>query len=135
MNATNCPDIKWGSVMLDCDNPEELAEFYAKLLGGEVNTMPFTDEWAEVKLPDTSLSICFQKEPLYKRPVWPAVDGSEQQMMTHLDFTVKNREEAVAFALSLGATMPSEQFCPPDWPHPWTTLLDPAGHPFCLTQI
>lgn len=135
MQESNRPEIKWGSVMLDCSNPEELAGFYAKLLGGTVNTMPFTDEWAEVKLPDSSLTICCQKEEFYKRPVWPAVNHKEQQMMIHLDFVVHNREKAVDFALSLGAAMPSQQFCPPGWAHLWTTLLDPAGHPFCLTQI
>lgn len=135
MNVTNRPEIKWGSVMLDCDSPKGLAAFYAKLLGGTVDTMPFTDEWAGVKLPDIHLTICCQKEEFYQRPVWPATNDKEQQMMAHLDFVVKNREKAADFALSLGATMPLHQFCPPGWAQPWTTLLDPAGHPFCLTQI
>lgn len=36
-------------------------------------------------------------------------------------------EEAVAFALSCGARLADRQFYDTS-----TTLLDPAGHPFCL---
>lgn len=135
MSETDRPTIRWGSVMLDCDDPGRLADFYARLLGGTVITMPFTDEWVQVEIPGNPMALCCQREKFYRRPVWPATDGSEQQMMAHLDFQVENHEKAVEYALSLGATRPSAQFSPPGWEHPWTTLLDPAGHPFCLTQV
>ena len=134
MENSNNPTIKWGSVMLDCASPKDLADFYAELLGGTVNTMPFTDEWAEVKLPETAMTICCQKEEFYKPPVWPATNETEQQMMLHLDFATPDLGAAVKHALSLGATMAAAQFSPPDWPHPWKTMIDPAGHPFDLTQ-
>ena len=52
-------------------------------------------------------------------------------MMAHLDFGVSDGAELQAMAakaLSLGATKASEQYGDGDW----LTLLDPAGHPFCL---
>lgn len=52
--------------------------------------------------------------------------------MAHLDIYVKNRQEAVDYALSIGATMPDDQFSVPGFTPDWTTLYDPAGHPFCL---
>jgi len=46
----------------------------------------------------------------------------------HLDVSVTDLEHAVV-AAALGAAQATHQ------PHPalWRVLLDPAGHPFCLT--
>ena len=48
--------------------------------------------------------------------------------MMHLDFTVSDLNKAVRRAQSLGAAMAGEQYNPGQW----ITMLDPAGHPFCL---
>lgn len=47
----------------------------------------------------------------------------------HLDFAVDDMEEAVNLAKSLGATRASDQ--PGER---WRVMLDPAGHPFCLSH-
>lgn len=47
--------------------------------------------------------------------------------MLHLDFYVDDLEEAVRHALSLGARLAGEQYFKTS-----RTLIDPAGHPFCL---
>ena len=62
----------------------------------------------------------------YRPPVYPDGDTPKQ---IHLDLAVRDLEEAEAEALRLGATKAEHQ------PHPdqWRILLDPAGHPFCLT--
>jgi hypothetical protein len=50
----------------------------------------------------------------------------------HLDLAVDDLDEAEAEALRLGAHRAAEQPAPDRW----RVLLDPAGHPFCLsTQI
>lgn len=123
------PFIKLQSVVLDCKQPTELARFYTSLLGGEVAYD--IGHFVTIAIPGETISISFQLEEDYTPPVWP--DSSNEQMkMVHLDFTVKDMEAAVQYALSLGATKPSVQYWQPDYGPQWITLLDPAGHPFCL---
>lgn len=71
-----------------------------------------------------NFSFVTQKD--YARPVWPAV-GGEPQMSMHLDIEVDDLEQAVAYAIEVGAELAEHQ--------PQETvrvMLDPAGHPFCL---
>ena len=70
--------------------------------------------------------IAFQEIEEYEPPVWPWQAGKQGQML-HLDFYVDNLEEAVRHALSLGARLAGEQYFRTS-----RTLIDPAGHPFCL---
>ncbi len=50
----------------------------------------------------------------------------------HFDLAVRDLEAAQAEAVRLGATLAAAQPAPGRW----RVLLDPAGHPFCLsTQI
>ncbi|MFI1920128.1 VOC family protein [Nocardia sp. NPDC020380] len=62
----------------------------------------------------------------YQPPTWP--DGTTP---THirLDLTVTDLDIGEQEALRLGARLADEQ----PGPHRWRVLLDPAGHPFCLT--
>lgn len=117
--------VGW-NVVLDSDQADELSAFYERLLGWtrfpgeEFTTLANTGQkgfptW-----------ITFQQVDDYVPPVWPATP-EEQQQMAHLDFHVENVEEAVAYALSCGATMSEAQF-----DEGWRVMLDPAGHPFCL---
>jgi hypothetical protein len=50
-------------------------------------------------------------------------------MMLHLDIGVRDLAAAVEDAVKLGAALPSHQ--PQEHVR---VLLDPAGHPFCLTS-
>lgn len=123
--------IKMYTFTLDCKNPYELAEFYAKLLNWEI---PFyNEEYACVGAPGTGQGaypgITFQMNPAYKPPVWPE-KAEAQQQMAHMDFAVNNLEEAVQYAVSCGATIADEQFS-----DGWKVMFDPAGHPFCLCQM
>jgi len=49
----------------------------------------------------------------------------------HLELAVQDLETAEAEALALGATRPDQQ---PN-PEHWRVLIDPAGHPFCITTL
>lgn len=117
------------AIIFDCPDPEALAIFYARFLGGSVEGDPHGGFSVAAK----GLTLGFQQDENYERPVFLGNPG-DQQPMVHMDIAVANREKAVEFALSLGATWPREQFCQPDWDVQWTTLLDPAGHPFCLFE-
>lgn len=116
-------------LIYDCAQPEALARFYAKLLGGTVTADPYGGYGVEV--PGLGFDLGFQLDEDYRRPVWPGAQGDQLQML-HMDIKVDDRHEAMVFALSIGATLPESQFCQPDWDVQWITLLDPAGHPFCL---
>ncbi|MEL7609114.1 MAG: VOC family protein [Bacillota bacterium] len=119
------PGIRIDDIMIDCGDEQKLGAFYAGLLVWEA--APIGEGCVAVSAPGGALRILCQGEADYAPPVWPETPGTQQKMM-HLDFTVDDLAAAVRLALSLGATMAQTQYRPDQW----RTLLDPAGHPFCL---
>lgn len=115
--------IALGDVVVDCKDAKKLAGFYAKLLGWE--------EFELYGLPAVrskgGMVLIFAQEDDYAAPVWPEENG-KQQKQEHFDFQVDSVPDAVREAESLGACKAKSQF---GGDH-WTTMLDPAGHPFCL---
>lgn len=115
----------WWGVVLDAPDVPALAEFYARLLGWPIHTLDAT--WATLAPSEQAgYYIGIQHEPLYVRPVWPAVEG-QAQMSMHLDIAVEDLDAAVAYASSVGAELAHYQ--PQD---SIRVMLDPVGHPFCL---
>lgn len=114
-----------GSVSLDCDDPTGLATFWAEFLGGEI---AFTsDDFVAVKT--ARMWISAVRVAHYLAPTWPESDRPKQ---IHLDLAVDDLDLAQEEAVRLGARVAVEQ----PSPERWRVLLDPAGHPFCLsTQI
>jgi predicted enzyme related to lactoylglutathione lyase len=116
---------QWWGVTLDAPDAIELAHFYERLLGWQF--FPGGENGASVApSEDAGYNLGFQTETRYVRPVWPAAAG-QPQMSMHLEIQVDDLEEAVAYAVSVGAEEAAFQ--------PQTTvrvMLDPAGHPFCL---
>lgn len=115
------------TVILECRDMEELVNFYSCFLGWPV--VYREDEFIRLQSPDSPTGIAVQYAEDYLPPVWPSEPG-KQQMMAHLDFGVdrKDLQEALDKALCLGARMADTQYGEDEW----VTLLDPAGHPFCL---
>ena len=109
---------------LDCDDPRAEAAFWSGLLGWTVAAAE--DEYAMVVPPDGGPALGFGRVADHERPGWPNERGSKQ---LHLDLGCDDVEAVEAQALSLGATLAEPQ--PGDT---WRVLLDPAGHPFCLTD-
>jgi hypothetical protein len=58
--------------------------------------------------------------------VWPTEPGAPQMSM-HLEIEVDDLDEAVRYALGVGAELADYQ--PQDRVR---AMFDPAGHPFCL---
>jgi hypothetical protein len=107
---------------LDCADPVVLAEFWAAMLGGEV---AFAHPTA-VGIRTPWVWIAAIKVDDHRPPTWP---GSDVPKQIHLDLDVDDLLQAVADAESLGAV--SAEFQPA--PELRRIMLDPAGHPFCLT--
>jgi len=116
---------RWASTALDCADPAGLAVFWAQLLGGEV---AFTsEEFCAVKTGGGWLATVRVAD--YQPPTWPDAPVPKQM---HLDLAVDDLDAAEAEAIRLGARKAPGQPAPARW----RVLLDPAGHPFCLsTQI
>ena len=110
-------------INFDAADPAGLASFYSQVLGWEITH----SEGDYAMLSDGSTSIGFGRVPGYSAPGWPDEAAPKRY---HLDFYVDDLDKAEEQALALGATKPAEQ------PNPdrWRVLLDPSGHPFCLTQ-
>jgi hypothetical protein len=117
--------IRLGSVSLECAEPAPLAAFWATLLGGEIAFE--SDDFVAVKLDRLWLSTI--RVDNFKPPTWPSDEVPKQ---IHLDLSVDDLATAETEAVALGATKASVQPAPDRW----TVMIDPAGHPFCLsTQI
>lgn len=114
-----------GNVMVDCADEKELQNFYAELLGWEKTTLFARPA---VKGPN-GIVFLFCEESDYIPPVWPEQSGKQQKQM-HFDFQVTCVAEAVERAEALGAKKAAEQFGGDEF----VTMLDPAGHPFCLCR-
>ena len=124
---TTRPEMTLSTVVLDAPDAHELAGFYRRLLGWEVEREEA--DWIKISPPGGGTALSFQTEASYKRPAWPAREG-DQQMMLHLDIRVDDLDEAGRHALESGAELAGYQ--PAD---DVRVYLDPAGHPFCLWVV
>jgi hypothetical protein len=118
-------NIRLGSIALDCADPGQLSTFWADLLGGQVAFS--NDDFAAVKTDRMWLAATRVED--YVAPTWPEGPVPKQ---VHLDLAVDDLDQAEKRAVSLGAIRAETQPAPDRY----LVLLDPAGHPFCLsTQI
>jgi hypothetical protein len=109
-------------VTLDCEAPQPVAEFWAGMLAGEV---VFATAHA-VGVRAAQLWLTAMRVDGYRPPTWPD-DAVPKQI--HLDLDVDDLGAAVAEAERLGAVPAAFQPAP----EARRIMLDPAGHPFCLT--
>jgi len=117
------PEIRLLSVDFDCPDPAELARFYGDALGLPV--VYSSDDFVLLGRKG-STGLGFIRVADYRRPTWPDPSQGKQ---AHIELGVDDLETAQARMLALGAAEPPVQ------PHPEQrrVLLDPAGHPFCIS--
>jgi hypothetical protein len=115
--------LRLAAVSLDCADPVALAEFYARLTGFEITYS--SDDFAALA---GEIYLTTQRVEGYRPPTWPE---SERAKQIHLDFATDDLDGAQQIAVGLGATVADDQPRPDDW----RVLIDPAGHPFCLTTL
>lgn len=117
-------------VVLDCPEPARLAAFYRVLLGGTVDRpdprWTLDGDWSTLHLPSGSV-LAFQRVADHRPPRWP--DPAHPQQF-HLDFGVRDLDEAEQRVLALGATLLDGGAAG----RSWRVYADPAGHPFCLVR-
>lgn len=116
---TTSRPARLAGISLDCPDPQQLADFYLGLLGGRQLWARMSSVGIEVP----GAVLVAQKMDGYVPPVWPGAS------VVHLDLTADDLEATEERAIASGATLPEQ-------PDPrWRVLLDPAGHPFCLTPF
>ena len=122
------------SVVLDCTDARELAEFYRELLGltyrpGDEPEAAAPDaDWLVLR--GAGVAVAFQQVAALPPATWP--EGPVPQQL-HLDMTVADEAELAEAhdrALSLGARELLDRTDDPD--EPLYVFADPAGHPFCI---
>ena len=118
-------EVRLGNVMVDCGDEQALQSFYGQLLNWETTTLFGRPAVRSAE----GVVFLFCQEEDYVPPVWPEKDGCQQKQM-HFDFQVDSVLEAVEKALKLGAVKVPAQY----GGEQFVTLLDPAGHPFCLCR-
>lgn len=108
-------------ISLDSADAARDAAFWSAALGWEVAHSG--DGYAMLAGPEHAVGFGTVED--YEPPVWPNPRGSKQ---FHFDLAVEDLQEAEQRLVDLGARVPDEQ--PGET---WRVLLDPSGHPFCLT--
>jgi predicted enzyme related to lactoylglutathione lyase len=116
------PKISLQSVVVDTDDPRRLAEFYAALLGWEIESVD--DGWIAIT-GGSAGQMDFQLALNHKAPTWP---DNEVPQQSHLDLEVDDLDAAAAYAESIGAQRAVSGDHSPDF----IVFVDPSGHPFCL---
>jgi len=114
------------SISIDCPDPDALAPFYCALLGlHEAFAIP---DRGVICLAGAGPMVTLMRVNTYTAPSWP--NGPQHQQM-HIDVGVDDLESAVSAAIALGAV----EAAPQPAPDQWRVLLDPVGHPFCLSTV
>ncbi|MER7192428.1 VOC family protein [Streptomyces flaveolus] len=120
------PALRYSAVTFDCPDPADMARFYGEALG--LSVVFSTDDFVLLGQKDGSPGLGFNRLADYRRPTWP---DPAQEKQAHIDLGTDDLDAAEARLLALGATKPDFQ---PD-PDRWRVLLDPAGHPFCVSTV
>ncbi|MEZ0052061.1 catechol 2,3-dioxygenase-like lactoylglutathione lyase family enzyme [Mycobacterium sp. MAA66] len=117
-------DIRLGAVSIDCADPVELAGFYRNVL--ELEEMFSSHDFVALK--GASVLLTFQRVAEHQAASWP--DGAVPKQL-HLELAVSDLDASEARMVALGATKAEVQ------PNPdgWRVLIDPAGHPLCITTL
>jgi hypothetical protein len=113
--------LRVAGVSLDCADPVALAGFYKGLLDGE----QLWHSERSVGLGVRGAVLALQLVDGYVPPTWPGSAVMHLDLASGGDLDLEQER-----AIRLGATRAESQ---PD--NRWRVLIDPAGHPFCLTKI
>lgn len=120
-------------VVLDCPDALALAQFYARILGWEVE-QGSDRNWATLvppggpENPEGRTTLSFQGVDDWAEPTWP---GGARPQQVHLDFSVPDIDAAEPEVLAAGARVHAHQ---PSENGTFRVYLDPVGHPFCLVK-
>jgi catechol 2,3-dioxygenase-like lactoylglutathione lyase family enzyme len=119
--------IRYQVVVFDAVDLETESEFWAGVLGGEIDR---DDSWHMV-IVDGEPRVGVQHAPDHVPPDWPHAEPPQQ---VHLDLWVEDFEAAHEQVMRLGARVlqPARGAIQGD---DFQVYADPAGHPFCLCLL
>ncbi|MET9490543.1 VOC family protein [Nocardia sp. NPDC006630] len=115
---------RFGAISLDSRDPRRLGQFYRALLDFEIRY----ESEELVVLRGDGVTLTIEHVADHQPPDWP---GNQVPKQMHLDLFVTDLDTAERAAITVGALKPASQPCPDRW----RVLLDPSGHPFCLTVM
>jgi hypothetical protein len=111
-------------IVLNTVEPEALARFWARLLGG--TPTEWYDGWVTLEPPPNGQRLSFQQ----------VESGGGDEQSVHFDVLVDDLEGAHAAVLDAGGTHLGEHTSPRPGRDgetvPWRVYADPDGHRFCL---
>lgn len=116
-----------GIVVLDCAEPEKLADFYMRLL--EAEETDATPNRVEISGAGGT-HLAFRRDMSATPPSWPRAENSFQ---LHLDFLVTDLDEAERRVVGLGGRPLETKEA--DGPYEERVYADPAGHSFTLRCV
>jgi catechol 2,3-dioxygenase-like lactoylglutathione lyase family enzyme len=120
------PIARLGAVSLDTPDVAGLSAFYRELLGLEV--LFESDTFIALKGASVLLTVQRVDVDDHQPASWPSGPVPKQ---LHLELAVDDLDVAEAAAVGLGAAKADVQ----PSPESWRVLIDPAGHPFCITIL
>ena len=123
MSPSESPEFRLAAVSLDAVDPVPEGEFWRDLLGLQV----ILQNEDFVALRGAAVLITVQRVADHLAPQWPTGEVAKQ---LHLEVKVADLDDGQKAAVALGATLASVQ----PSPDRWRVLIDPAGHPFCLSN-
>ncbi|MEU4658227.1 VOC family protein [Streptomyces sp. NPDC023723] len=118
--------VNAGVVVLDCAEPETLAEFYKELLGAQETDIAANR--IEIAAAD-GFRMAFRRDVNATPPSWPRPENSLQ---AHLDFLVDDLDEVERAIIGLGGRPLETKDAP--GPLEERGFSDPAGHSFTLRR-
>ncbi|MGH3726769.1 MAG: VOC family protein [Mycobacterium sp.] len=113
-----------GAISIDCPDPSALSHFYQQVLGLEV----LFESADMAALKGAAVLLTFQRVADHRPPEWP--EGAVPKQL-HLELAASDLDAEEARIVGLGATKAATQ----PRPDGWRVLIDPAGHPFCITNL
>ncbi|UXY39113.1 VOC family protein [Streptomyces albidocamelliae] len=119
--------VKAGVLVLDCAEPEKLADFYKELLEGEQTDA--SANLVEIRGAD-GVRLAFRRDVNATPPSWPRPENSLQ---VHLDFLVEDLDEAERRVVGLGGRPIEARDAA--GPYEERGYSDPAGHSFTLRML
>lgn len=105
-------------ITLDCDDPDQLAQWWAQAVNGEVTAFA-PGEFVTVARAGAP-TLGFQRVP----------DPTPGKNKMHIDFTAADVEAEVTRLVGLGARETGRHSFGEDFS--WVVLADPAGNAFCI---
>jgi len=128
-----------GNITFACENPPALAEFWAAVLGYEVQPIPeeFAARLLELGVSTEELeSECAARDPAGAGPRLYFQRKEKTRTATaplHLDVNVADREAEVERFLGLGASIVETRTRSlGEFSETWTVMRDPEGNLFCV---